>query len=850
MSSFHRFIVLLCCLALAVLTLYWWFGSAKGPFRAIPEQTSLVLECRGLVKARQLAEHIPVPEWEALGNAQLLQQCFEDADGMLKWLKPHAALLRSVAQSRASAAFSLHPADSLHPVFVISMPEASELESLLRTHSKRELWPEHQFHQHTVLRMPLGKGQSLSVAVAEGLLIFSRQTALVEAALAQLDRGGDWWSDRPLTDELASAPLRVHLRPSALAEQLRARMHADARALPDQLAACVEWAGMAWDGARLDMLLEPRGPLSAIRAWGQPLDSGADQLLPDQVSLLLKVGLQKPKRLFDTTANREFEQYLLPWMGKEAALVFLGPQAADRLLLIAVGDSARAVQTLRDYGAEYGMLPANSGPYRMFELMGFRQGAILEPILGRENVFQNPVAAMVANFVVVTPDRASMEVFLDKYLVGQTLGAQEDYLRLIQQERPAATVDILLDTRRLNARVQQLGVFDALPEFVQPGWLKAFLQSEGRGKVRISWAYQSHSRPAQAVELLWKTPLGPGPLGRPWSVTIGEGKKAVLVQDRQRRLHCLDALTGSVWWSRELPEMIVSDIVAVDYFQSGDQCLIFSTQGACYLLDSKGRDVHGYPFPWPVKATAGVSVVDFDRDRRYYFLAPCENGVCYGFDQNRRPMAGWNGLKTAGTVHRPVVHCQREGRDYLAVLTDEGLLMVYGRDGRLRFEPQQLEGRFRDPLWVDGSAAEPHFYAVNTDGTLFRCSLEGELSRFKLGGPGSRILPGQLRGDGRFEWIHWEGRKLRTGGFSGGNTVVFGNRAMDERPDQWFITSGQTIGAADTRSKRIWMLDDRGNTMPGFPLGGETPFVLLEENGYQLVITIAGGEVWGYRRGM
>jgi hypothetical protein len=124
------------------------------------------------------------------------------------------------------------------------------------------------------------------------------------------------------------------------------------------------------------------------------------------------------------------------------------------------------------------------------------------------------------------------------------------------------------------------------------------------------------------------------------------------------------------------------------------------------------------------------------------------------------------------------------------------------------------------------------------------------LSQFKLGSPGSRILPGQLRGDGRFEWIHWEGRKLRTGGFSGGNTLVFGNKVMDERPDRWFITSGQTIGAADTRSKRIWMLDDRGNTLPGFPLGGETPFVLLEENGYQLVITVAGGEVWGYRRGM
>ncbi|MCC7464877.1 MAG: PQQ-binding-like beta-propeller repeat protein [Saprospiraceae bacterium] len=842
------FIILLCCLA--VLALYWWLSAGKGPFRAIPEQSALMLECKGLLKARQLAENIPAPEWKSLANTRLVQQCFEDADGMFQWLKPQPALLRSLAQSHAAVAFSLHPSDSLHPVFIIEMPEASEVASLLLAQSKRELWPEHQFHTHTVVDIQSGKHQCLSVAVADGLLIFSRQTSLVEAALAQLDGGGDWWTSRPLTDELALAPLRMHLRPSALAEQLRSRLHPDARKLPDQLAACVEWAGVAWDGARLDMLLEPRGPLAELKAWGQSLDSGADELLPDQVALLLKAGLRAPKRLFEQNTNREFEQYLLPWMGKEAALAFLEPGSASRLLLVAVGDSARTVQALHDYGAEYGLLPANSGPYRMFELMGFRQGVFLEPILGKEAAFPNPVAAMVADYVVFAPDRASMEVFLDKYLVGQSLGAQEDYLLLQQQEHPGGAIDLLLDTRRLDVLLQQLGDFDLLPGLLQAGWLKVSLQPESSSMVRVSWAYQPHARQTHSVELLWKTPLGNTPLGQPRALTLSEGKKVVLVQDGKRRLHCLDALSGRALWSRDLPEAIVSDIVAADYYQSGEPCLIFSTASACYLLDGHGRDVHGYPFPWPGKATGGVTVVDFEHDNRFHLFVPCENGACYGFDQNGRPLAGWNGLKTAGTVSRPLVHCQNKGRDYLAVLTDDGLLSVYGRDGQLRFEPVQLEGSFRDMLWVDSAAAEPHFYAANTGGALYRCSLEGQVTRYQLGAAGSLILPGQLQGDGRFEWMNWEGRKLRTGGFSGENTVVYGNKMLEERPDRWFITPGQTIGAVDTRSKRIWMLDERGNLLPGFPLGGETPFVLLQENSYQWVVTAVNGEVWGYRRAL
>ena len=64
----------------------------------------------------------------------------------------------------------------------------------------------------------------------------------------------------------------------------------------------------------------------------------------------------------------------------------------------------------------------------------------------------------------------------------------------------------------------------------------------------------------------------------------------------------------------------------------------------------------------------------------------CENNKLYGFGHLGKPLEGWSGVETSGVVRQPLLHFQHKGKDYLAVLTEDGLLSVYGRDGALRFD--------------------------------------------------------------------------------------------------------------------------------------------------------------------
>jgi hypothetical protein len=857
MSFIHQPVkisLLVLSVALAAWLLYLLLPAKNRLFCAIPAQTALVLECKDLLTARKMADQIPVREWTSMAYSPWLQQYFEDTELAFRLFRHQPAFLREMAQAPAVAAFSFHPADSLHALFVLKLSEAPDLNKLLKNNALNKDWSTHTFHNQTLIQIPVSPEKNLEITSSGHFLIFSRKAALVEAALAELEATRHWWSQRPHTNDLAPAPLRVHFRPGIWAEHSRAHMRAGYRELPDLLARNVEWAGWSWDGSQVDCLIETKGFLANVSSWGQHAEGIPEQILPNHTTLVLRSGIRKPNTFFESIGNGmhpDFAQYVLPWVGREAILAITEPLpeglATDRLLLLPVQDSAGAVLALRAYGKERGISPEGNGLYQMFELMVFQQGSLLEPLVGKDAAFRNPVVALVGGYAVFAPHRAAMEVLLDKYLVGQTLSAREDFLLWKQKQSHSGFMEYLFNTTSLDPVLAQLSNFSFGKAQPEPGWLGASMIAEGPEKLRVHWTYKPIAQSKRQVEIHWKTSLKSWVNGRTWVTGLSHHQTAVMVQDEQHILYALDAMSGQLLWSRVLPQAILSDIQSVDYYKSSERCLMFNTPDALYLLDKTGRDVQGFPFAWPDNTSNSVTIVDFEDDHRYSFFVPCSNGKCYGFDPFGRPMAGWSGMPVRGEMNRPVLHFQHEGKDFLALLTDDGRLSVYARDGMLRFGPLVLDGVFKDPLYVDAEAPETRLYAANTAGEIFVCDLEGGITRHSTGKPGSTVVFGQLRGDAGYEWVQWDGKNLRCGGFSGGKTVVYNHKNMKGSLDQWFISAQQTIGAVDSKRKRIWMFDRDGNLLPGFPLGGQTPFELYREKDFQLLITTVNQEIWAYR---
>ncbi|HLP93597.1 MAG TPA: hypothetical protein VK168_06150 [Saprospiraceae bacterium] len=851
MTNTRRNIYLVLILLVGAILLYRYLWRSPALFQAVPAQSALVLECNGLLKAQQLLQSLPTPEWEALGRSALFQTGFNDASAAFELFRQQPELLRNLAKSPALMAYTLHPADSLHPLFLVQLPEAIDLDKWL---TNNKIATRHLFHNQNIWRMPAGNKQYLEIAASNEFLIFSAQAALVESALAQLEQGNHWWTERPLADDLPHTPLRLHLRPSVCAEQLRARLHASWQHLPDLAAQSIEWIGWTWDGASLDCLLEPAG---FGRSWTGSSGSASyapDMLLPDHVAFVLKTGIQRKNSFFEALEqplNPDFNKYVLPWTGNEAILAVTEPLSerlrTDRLWLLAVRDSALAIQQLRAYGATHGLIPDASRPYQMFELMGFQQGGLLEPFAGKDEAFRNPVCTMLEGYVVFAPDRASMEVFLDKYLVGKTLGAREDYLALLNKQAETGHLELLLNTRFMQALFSSLGQWQVEEFWASPGWLRASVTPEGSGKARVRWSNQAAEASGQAAEMLWKTPLPALVASQPWVAALRPGKDAVLVQDRQHRLYCLNAADGQLWWTRQFSGPLLSEPQVVDYFRSGYPCLMFNTASAVFLLDEKGHDVQGFPFLLPEKTDLPITVVDFGGDQVYSFFALCQNGKVYGFDPLNRPFPGWNGLALGSPAAAPLCHFQYDGKDFLAVLTRQGSLWVFGRDGKPRFPALSLPGPYSTPLWVDSKAAVPHLYAANKAGQVFECDPEGVLYTLETGFAGTILRFGQWRADKPVEWLQWNGQQLRTGQIARHGIQVQALKKLADKPTNWFIPQEQGIGAVDTLGRRLWLFDDYGKPKPGFPLGGATPFTLFQRGSIRMLVTANDQEVWVYR---
>lgn len=856
-----RILLALASLLIAALILFLLLPRNRGPYRALPSQTSLMLECKGLLRAKILTDKTPDPQWHEVLHSTLFKNCFEDATAALQLFKHDPEVFRAFAKNKALAAFSLHPADSLHALFAVELDETFDLEKLLKTNKLTPKYFPHQFHGNNIYNVHLTKTERLEVAVSGRLLLFSRKATLVEDALAQLENTDNWWTDRPYITDLPDAPLHLQIRPAALAEQYRNQMHQRWRGLPDLLARNVEWVGLSWDGKNLSAMAETNGFLSSLRTWGKVPGNAIFAVLPDNTAFLARAGIGHCPKFFREIGegrSGDFEQFVLPWVGAEAALVITQPLSpallGDRLLLLAVRDSAQAITSLQAFGKERGTIPDMTGAYQMFELLAFQNSSLLKPILGDDEAFRNPVCALVGGYAVFAPDRSSLEIFLDKYLVNQTLAAHTDFLQLQHKRSEAGQISLLLNTAYLPGILQNIVENADAGSLARTGFISAELKANFNRKINVSLASQGMSQALPETDILWKTMLASPGATQPYLVEQPEAKTFALVQDIKSTLYCLDVMNGAVQWSKPLPDRILSDIRGVDFYGNGTNCYTFSSATRIYTLDDNGRDVEGFPFQLPAPATNAVTVVDFDKNTKLNYFVACSNGQIYGFAHLGKPLDGWNSLPVAGgtagvkgVVSQPILHFQHKGKDYLAVLTESGLLSVFGRDGTLRFKPVQLDGVFNSPMKVDAASISPRIYCANTEGKIFACDLLGKVSSLQVGKSGSVVAFGQLTGDARFEWAVLEGKNLTVGGWeTAGGNQIFKNQ-FRENQHIIFFTKNNHIGTVDKLGRRVWLIDSKGKIASGFPLGGNTAFEFCRLNNVNMLVTGNGNGVWAYR---
>lgn len=823
-----------------------FFSKSSGLNQWVPATTALVLKVSAFEQFTDTESFSNNAAWAAFFQSGLARQFKSDAALLLKITEGDTNLTTQIRKAKALLACTLQAADDQHGLFVLECSQAPILTKVLSQPTLRS-FPS-QFNGYTLYTIYSGKNQQLVLVRVKNYLICAHFSYLIEDALTQYEARVHWWDARKYEAALPeSAPWKILMRPAYLNAVLSSRLQKQWTILPEMVAQNLNWVGIAWDGVQMYAAGEGLGALRALDRWGKPASSKMFKIIPDHTACWGQLSFDQRSVFWDPFthgSDAAFRRYILPWVGTELACVLTEPLSPgmleDQFLVIETRDQEKVRACLNAYGAERGTLKIEN--YQMFEVYSFLDQAILEPITGQSRTFRNPVCAAIGDYVVFAGSRSAIEVWIDKYIVNQTLANHTGFLQLYAGLGAQGNGFVYLNTGYIKTMLNQLLEVPLAPETPEFTWEKAGLvgiQAFPGGKNRIDFKVmvQSTQEPQAETGIVWKTPLSAPARTQPFLCTPETGQAAVLIQDIRHELYCL-GINGATKWRRQLTEPILSKVYALDFFDNSRTCYLFNTATAIWMLDENGQTVDGFPIRLQSAATNGLCLVDFDQNHHYSMFLACNNGNIYGFDQYGRPLSGWNPLPAKGRFLSPILHFQQAHQDYLVALNTEGKLWALGRNGTLHFPVLALQGQFLNPPQLSKSGSENRqIMCFNTKGTAFQVSLNGTVRQFQTGTPVGNSVGVTNPGSSQLAILN--GKQL----YFGDSGKGFKSAPVPVAFDTLFSTENGSYGGLQRNTAKIILLKPAAN----FSLAGTTPFVIYTQAESKLLITGNGASVYAYK---
>lgn len=873
-----RLVALLAVAVALAIAVRPFFLQDKNPCAAIPSEAAIVLDFNPIDTAGTAGlPHIRDYGLRFFVEKSDIQAVRQQASQAQKMLQHDGPLRRAFQSNRMLAALTWRSEDRGSALFVLDLQgtdaHLEQAVAALRNAGSSPL-ASHSFLRDVQVSEQQFRGSTLWVfaepdrdrfvfAQQNGLLIFSTSLALVEDALAQLEVVGNWWSTCAfLRKPDPATPFRALMRGSVLAQRLGERLLPQHQSLPLPLLRHLDWLGLSWDGHALRAEAGQKGLPNHRTAWDRTQLSEIYGVLPSNTAFALRVGFPTSwpvLKKMDRPLSPDFEEFIGPWWGREAAFVVTEPLSNNltdhEFWVLEARDTARASALLSTYGQQRGLL--KNYDYQTFVIRQLLDGGLLRPLADEGSAFQNPACAVVGGYVVFATSPAALERWIDQYVVGETLSANADFLQMTQSLPAESGGALLFNSASLPVLARNLYRPDwmlknvqSLDAFAPMGWVGLGVQFSGSSRsLELNIARgPTATAISQTSGLLWKTPLTAAVALAPQVVSRppAEDGTDILVQDVQHQLYCLHQ-DGQLHWRRQLPGPILSEVQGLDFFKNQTRCYFFNTPDALWLLDENGRDVEGFPLKLRSPATNGAVAVSFGNNGECGFFVALENGNVQGFNPFGQPIDGWNPQPIGEQVSQPLLHFQHAGKDYLAVLTHSGRLSVFGKNGQLRFAPVQFEGQFEGAMQVNLETPTPCIVCINSRGRAFACDMAGRAVALSLeAGDGSAARSGflPLGAGGALEYAVLTGSTLTYGHYDSGQYRQIFSQKNDRSADAVFVPQSGCVGVLRRQQRSVMLY--RSGTVRSFE--GSTAFRLLAAPGGSGSVLVVGNgaSVCGY----
>lgn len=208
------------------------------------------------------------------------------------------------------------------------------------------------------------------------------------------------------------------------------------------------------------------------------------------------------------------------------------------------------------------------------------------------------------------------------------------------------------------------------------------------------------------------------------------GETEIAIQDEKNQFYLINS-EGKILWKIQLPEAIIGDITQVDMLKNKKLQMAFTTLNKLYIIDRTGKNLKSYPKNLPSRATAGLSVFDYDNKRDYRFFIPTENKQINLIKADGTTPQDWKFKESSGKIKQAIKFYRVNGKDYL-VASDAKQCYFLDRRGRNRLIPKKnIIPSANNLIYIDDFSSQKRFVMSSPDGTIVYLHQDGNVLSIK-----------------------------------------------------------------------------------------------------------------------
>lgn len=871
------------------VSLILWIGTSNHLFRmpfvkvkgmeAMSENiTALVLETSQYKKT--LKELEKVDYYQDLKSISILRKWergLRFMDSLFHATNSYANLLDKAHIVSGAQVTSNQSADWLYALdgYECNFEVQQFIEELMPTNTVKTL-----YRGRPIYNLSFEDGQTVSITVFQGLILISPITILVESGIEQLDNISSSIAESPsfvkVEQEIKKTEghLVLYLNLETISSLTSVITKSNPRAIVG-LMSMGKWMGLDTrflkGGFMLSGHLHPSKEnkfLQALAKQAAPKNSRIAEYLPQNMGAMLYLGWNDFGTFYKGYQDKEdkdFEQYFLPWIGQEVTLFIEDPTddenafVKDKLVFVQSKDTALTWRLLHQYAHQFGELDEQA--YQNFMITQIAANSPLKALFGEDlDPLQNPYYTIIDNYIVFANARTTLERWIKSFNTRQLILELPEYHAFFEQAKNKSNIYALLNTPNAAKFLQHL-VRPELHNYLNTSFQHfrniypvgiQFYGFENHFLVNLSTAYNVVKEQAEIqASSAWEADLAAESAIAPKALRSHDGNYYIMTQDVNNRLYLFNKNGENLWGKdKVLTRRINSDIFEIDFHSNQQIQYAFSTDSAIYVMDNAGDYLKIIPLI--SRGANGVLVVDYGQGPRFFIA--CRNGAFYAYEQNGKPLSGWQPLEGIGRVNYPMEYMNYQDKRYFVMTTRTGSCRAFKRNGKPYFRGGKLSGNLSGwgvdaPIGrIAAGSGNGKVRILNTRGKGFGLSSVKGISKHV------QFVYADVIGDDRKDYIRVGEDKMAVHYYTKeedkkgrlkdilkeGGVYELGVSAKRKAFAVDVIgTSKQYIGLWEPENGSISLLNAKGEVQNGFPLAGTSTFQIVDlfgERGNTLIV--------------